>query len=190
MIRFFYAFGKSKFNEISDLSLFHQSIDAFHIHRMSCSTCGSKHSCSDFSSYSRHMISFENNSVICHKLTIPRVICNSCGHTHAILPDILIPFGSYSLTFVLTVLRSYFIGTEIIVALCSRFQISVATLYDWIHLFKSQKKLWLGVLRDHTLSSQNFLNILFSHEFQIQSFFSISGFSFLQQPQTTRFNSS
>jgi hypothetical protein len=190
MIRFFYAFGKSKFNKFSDLTLFSQSTDAFKAHHVVCPSCGAKHACSDFTSYSRHMISFENGSTICRDVLVARVICSSCTHTHAVLPDILIPFGSYSLSFVLTVLKCYFFRKSTVIALCADFHISVSTLYGWIHLFHLQKQLWFGVLLNASVSSLDFLEGLFLSGFSLPIFFLTFNASFMEQPKATRFNSS
>ena len=190
MIRVFYAFYKSKFMNISDLSLFHQAIEAFQTNQAVCPLCHAKYACAEFASYSRHLITYEKEAVVCHDITIPRVICASCGHTHAILPDVLIPYGSYSLRFILIVLRRYFLKSTPIVELCEAFHISVSTLYAWIQLFHSQKKLWLGFLKDNELSSSDFIRALFSGYFSPESFFRTFQFSFLQSSFTTHYDSS
>ena len=59
--------------------------------------------------YSRYMITIKGNQIESVLLRIPRIKCTSCGHTHAVLPEMLIPYSSYSLRFVLTVLRDYFL---------------------------------------------------------------------------------
>lgn len=112
MIRVFNAFCKSFFHNRSDLSIFHKTINDFDVSRAICPLCKAKYRCEDFSTYSRNMISFEKGEVTCHLLSIPRLMCASCNHTHALLPDILIPFGSYSLSFILKVLRAKFLGKK------------------------------------------------------------------------------
>ena len=38
------------------------------------------------------------------ELEVPRVCCESCRHAHSLLADALIPYGSYTLRFILHVL--------------------------------------------------------------------------------------
>jgi len=190
MIRFFYAFYKSKFMNISDLSLFHQAIEAFHVDQAVCPNCHTKYSCTKFTSYSRNLITYEKKASVCHNISIPRVMCSSCGHTHAILPDVLIPYSSYSLRFILIVLRRYFLRSTSIAELCEAFNISVSTLYAWIQLFHSQKELWLGFLKDAEVSSSDFIKSFFSGYFSTESFFRTFQFSFMQSTFTTHYDSS
>jgi len=190
MIRVFHAFGKSFFNYNSDLKRFNAVYDNLNIHSLTCPLCRAKSNCTYFSSYSRNLITFENGLNTCHTVSIARVICNSCGHTHAILPDHLIPFGSYTLSFVLKVLRSYFLGSKTITSLCEFFQISISTLYEWIKLFKEQKQIWLGVLNDATISVVKFIDEILSASKSVSSFYQITKTSFLQNFKTTRSNSS
>ncbi len=190
MIRVFNAFGKSFFQTKSDLVIFNNFMDNFQVDKATCPNCGAKHNCTFFSSYSRNMITFENSSNTCHNIVITRVFCNSCSRTHAILPDNLIPYGSYSLSFILTVLRAYFLGPKTITILCDYFQISISTLYGWVNLFKEHKHHWLGVLDDAITSSIKFIDDLFSKEVSLRLFYKIINVSFLEPFKTTLFNSS
>jgi hypothetical protein len=136
------------------------------------------------------MITFESGFNTCHTVSITRVFCNSCSHTHAILPDHLIPFGSYTLSFILTVLRAYFIGTKTITNLCDFFQISISKLYDWIRLFKEQKHIWLGVLNDAVISEVKFIDDILYCSKSVSSFYQITETSFMQNFKTTLSDSS
>jgi len=190
MIRVFHTFSKSFFSCNSDLKRFNAVYDNLNIHSLTCPHCGAKSNCTYFSSYSRNLITFENGLNTCHTVSITRVICNSCSHTHAILPDHLIPFGSYTLSFVLKVLRAYFLEKKTIISLCDFFQLSISTLYEWIKLFKEQKHIWLGVLNDAVISELKFIDNLFSCSMAVSSFYQITKISFMQNFKTTRSNSS
>ena len=190
MIRVFDAFGKSFFHCNSDLMIFNTFMNNLQVGTLTCPACGAKYNCTAFSSYSRHMITLENGLNTCYNISVERVICNSCHHTHAILPDNLIPFGSYTLSFVLTTLRAYFLGSKTVTSLCEYFQISVSTLYTWIKLFKEQKHIWLGLLRDSTTSPTNFIDDLLNHRISASTFYDFTQISFLQNFKTTHFNSS
>ncbi len=190
MIRVFNAFSKSFFQCNSDLVIFYNFMDTFQVDKVICPNCGAKYNCTFFSCYSRNMITFENGLNTCHSISITRVLCNSCNQTHAILPDHLIPFGSYTLSFILTVLRAYFLGSKTITSLCDLFQISISTLYDWIKLFKEQKHIWLGILDDAVTSPIKFIDDILNGLISVSFFYNLTKKSFLQSLKTTHSNSS
>ncbi len=190
MIRFFYTFGKSFLCCNSDLMTFNNSMNAFQVNSATCPDCSAKYNSTFFSSYCRNMITFENGLNTCHTVSITRVICNSCNHTHAVLPNHLIPFGSYTLSFILKVLRAYFLGAKTIKYLCDFFQISISTLYDWIRLFKEQKHIWLGILNDSVISVVKFIDDILCCSKSVSSFYQITKTSFMQNFKTTLSDSS
>lgn len=108
-------------------------------------------------SYSRYMITLKGNHIETEILQIPRVKCISCGHTHAILPEVLIPYSSYSIRFVLTVLKDYFLHIHTVEKICEMYQIAHSTLYVFRDLFLSHKKLVLGVLNDAQEKRSDFI---------------------------------
>lgn len=61
-----------------------------------CPKCGKTHLRLFNSSYSRNVIIKVNNILIKVKLVVPRLICENCGSTHAILPDFCVPLKQYS----------------------------------------------------------------------------------------------
>lgn len=190
MIRVFTIFSKMNFLKLSDYQLFLQAMQDFSKKSLPCPCCGSKHPTWRFhASYERHLISYEKGIPVCFLITITRWICSSCSHTHAILPEILIPHSSYSLFFILSLLRDYYLGTYSVATLCDKYQISVSTLYGWKKLFLLHKKLWLGVLEDSITSSAGFLSLISSvHSSDyLKLFFLSQGHSFLQGvSKTTR----
>jgi len=190
MIRVFYAFSKSKFNKVSDLSLFDEVSATFSLNDFICSKCGRKHDASYIQSYGRYLVTLEDDLVATHRISVQQVRCSSCDSIHAILPDCLLPHSSYSLAFILTVLKIHFLRSFTVESLCSKYSISVSTLYAWIKLFHLHKKLWLGLLRDNEVSTVDFLDRLLSSDFSSGIFFSLTAFSFMQGAFTTLFNSS
>jgi len=145
---FFKHFSESKFKR--DIDIFNDAIDNIDLFRLTCPHCKAKGRCKAFSSYSRMMVSIEDHTVITHWVTIPRVKCISCKHTHAILPSVLIPFGIYSLIFILTVLRTYYQNKFRVQQIYDMYEITHSTLYLWIGMLKRHKSMWLGVLKDST----------------------------------------
>lgn len=190
MIRVFHAFGKSFLNCHSDFDRFNAIYDNLDINSLVCPHCRAKFNCTYFSSYSRNLITFINTSNTCYDIAIIRVKCNSCLQTHAVLPEHFIPFGSYSLSFVLTVLRAYFLGSKTISYICNYFQIAMSTLYDWIRLFKEHKLIWLGLLKDASHQPIKFIDDLTGFILSLNDFYKLTRKSFLQRNQTTHSNSS
>jgi len=190
MIRLFYAFGKSLFSKSSDLTLFLEATQAFSSDAFLCPKCGRTHSCTELTPYPRYLISFDNSAVICHRINVRQVRCDSCASIHAVLPDCLIPHSSYSLPFILTVLRVHFLGANTVESLCLKYQISVSTLYAWIKQLYSHKHLWLGLLKNNEIPVSTFLLDILPTTFSTEQFFDTYNFSFLQYAFTTLYDSS
>ena len=61
-----------------------------------CPKCGKNHLKLFNSTYSRNVILKINNILIKVKLVVPRLVCENCGSTHAVLPDFCVPLKRYS----------------------------------------------------------------------------------------------
>lgn len=150
-----------------------------------CPSCGSRGNCVPHGKYTRSIIEYEAGKVVYRTVEIRRVRCGSCGHTHAVLPDHIVPYSTYSLLFILRVLAAYFLGLETVEELCGRYSISVSMLYEWKALFLEHKELWQGVLEDKETSPAEFIRRLFglpsySSDFS-EPFFLKTARSFLQR---------
>ena len=82
-------------------------MSSFRIEAETCPTCGQRGNCHVFAYYKRHLVDFVDVKVVCVQIRILRVICGSCGHTHAILSDAIIPYESHSILFILRVLGEF-----------------------------------------------------------------------------------
>ena len=134
-------------------------MDDFRPELQTCPCCGAKGSCRIHAYYDRSLVDFTGGGSVCHGLCILRLIC-SCGHTHAILPDFIIPYSGYGLFFLLRVLAEYFLRLSTVERLCERFSITLSQLRRWLQLFRKQKEEWLGVLSSMEESSLFFLKSL------------------------------
>lgn len=119
----------------------------------SCGRCGMVIHCY----YGRKLIDFEDGKPVESDICILRIACPSCEHTHAVLPDIIVPYSSHSLLFILQVLAAYFLRPESVEKICLRYEISLKRLYSWLKLWKTEKAHWLGVLAELETSSLAFL---------------------------------
>lgn len=112
-----------------------------------------------------------------------RVFCDSCEHAHAILPDVIIPYSSYSLLFILFILGEYFGGLHTIEQLCERFGISEKQFHKWLALWKSHKEQWLGMLDSSETDNATFYRQLIlrdSYSAFSMDFIRLTACSFLQ----------
>lgn len=179
MIRNFELFCNLKNVKQSESVLFKHSLDSFSPDNTLCPSCGAKGAYNPHGSYERYLIHLLNAAVTTETITVPRLKC-ACGHTHALLPACLIPYGSYSLFFILTVLRAYFLCHQTVALLCESFGISISTLYAWIRLYHTHKSLWLGILNNLETTSLDFLALLRKTPDFLPLFFGRMAFSFLQ----------
>ena len=148
--------------------------------KLSCASCNAERSLERHDGYQRYFIYIQNGKVKINLVAIPRFICSSCGGTHAYLPACIIPYSSYSLFFILTVLRLYYLKRFTVQRLCEKYLISISTLYHWIDVFRLHKSLWLDALNHVAMSEINFISNLQNEEGFLKLFFMKTNRSFMQ----------
>lgn len=183
MIRVFELFCKLNFIDFSAFDIFNQAMLTINIHEQICPFCKTAHpDWIKHAVYERYLISFENNHSVTYTILVTRYRCSSCGHTHAVLPEFIIPYQSYSFLFIITVMRAYFTKALTVEKICEKYDISISTLYSWKKLFLRHKKIWLGILNDSYTCPIYFLtSFTLEHRLkQLKLFFLTAGISFLQ----------
>lgn len=95
---------KLNFSFYSAKSRFLSFMKSFDPQKETCPSCGAKGQCRIYASYERYIVDLNDGKVVSEKIRITRVRC-TCGHTHAILPDLIIPYRQYSLPFILYILN-------------------------------------------------------------------------------------
>ena len=155
-----------------------------------CPACGSLDCCKPHDDYERYMITIHKGMRKEYRILIPRVICDSCEATHALIADVLIPHSSYTLRFILHVLRAYFNRDCTVEIMCERFGISISTFYDWKNLFKEHANLWLSALNRIYQVSIQAIDTFENIDKLPFLFFKRYGFSFLQAPKKTHYSRS
>ena len=183
MIRVFELFSKLNLNNFSAKEFFLKAMAEFKPSSYRCPYCKVKHpDWRRHAVYERWLISYENGRTVTDRLEITRYKCLSCGHTHAILPELIIPYQSYSFIFIISVMRDYYTHSLTVEGICDKYDISVSTLYSWKKLFLKNKKIWLGLLEDAYTSSLQFLDSFCdgSYLYALKEYFQIAGISFLQ----------
>ena len=108
-----------------------------------CPLCGSTGNCHIRDYYDRSLIDFCSRIQTRHSLCVILVFCDSCEHSHAILPDVMIPYSSFSLLFILRLLGQYFAACFTVEQLCERYGISQNRFYQWLSLWRFHKQDWL-----------------------------------------------
>ena len=167
----------------SSLSLFDASMTSFRSYEETCPYCHRKGDCRIHAYYDRFLVDFIGGRPVAHRLRITRVRCSCCRHTHAVLPDPLIPYDHYSLVFILHVLKSYFRRNMSISDICNLFMIDARQIYRWKALYLDHWREWHGLLRSAATEPLHSLAELshyepFSHFARF--FFRKTGITFMQ----------
>lgn len=137
--------------------LFESYMASFCPEREACPICGSSGNCHVHAYYGRRIIDFIHGKPVTQEITVLRLVCVSCGHTHAVLPDMIIPYSGYGLFFILRVLAEAFLDRSSVEALCERFRITRNQFYKWKQIFSQHKQEWLGMLEHSETSGLDFL---------------------------------
>ena len=184
MIRLFTALCKTRLKILSEGVLFQEATGGHRHLGKRCPRCGAVGKLSGYGDYGRDLSSFEDGKAVDRKVRPKRVKCGSCGATHALLPDIAIPYGRYSLVFVLTVLTAYFERATTVEKICVNFKIAISTIYEWKKRMVSDKELMLGMLISRKAPALGFLRgLLRSDRLSgiLREFYRNHGFSFMQR---------
>ena len=131
-------------------------MEGFRPELRTCPCCGAKGSCRIHACYGRSITDFINGKTVRHELCIMRLVC-SCGHTHAILPDFIIPYSGYGLFFILRVPAEYFAGLYTAEQICERFSITRNLFCHWLSKWRDHKEEWLGALPSMETSDLSFM---------------------------------
>lgn len=145
----------------SSKSLFDSFMDGFRPELRTCPCCCAKGYCHIHAYYGRFIVDFINGKPVRHDLCILRLVC-SCGHTHAILPDFIIPYSGYGLFFILRVLAEHFAGLYTVERICERFSITRRQFCRWLFLWHAHKKEWLGALSSMETTDRSFMKGILS----------------------------
>ena len=184
MIRLFTGLCKALFKELPDEEIFLEGTDKYGHYDKQSPCCGASGKLAPHGSCSRGLVYCKDGKVVATRVEPRRFKCAPCEKTHALLPDIIVPYSPYSLRFMLLVLIAYFEREETVVAVFERFGIAVSTLYEWKKRLALHKELMLGLLISQKTPALAFLEGLLgsarlSHA--LRDFFSRHAFSFLQR---------
>lgn len=107
------------------------------IKNIKCPKCYAKSNFSIHGHYNRHILFIlkSENFTVDHNVSITRVICNSCGSTHALLPDFVIPYKSFSFNSLFFIIQE--VSTSSAYKVSSNLNLSFQFIYSIIATFIS-----------------------------------------------------
>ena len=192
MVRLFIYLFKLDIHKLQTAdAIYNAAIKDFNIYTTPCPGCGAKGHLTRHDEYDHHLVDYYGNQLQEGSVAIRVVSCSSCGHTYTILPDLFVPRKSYSILFIMLVLRASFLRTESVQSLCRRYGISTSTYYAWKDRYRTHKSLNLSKLEKYFFEKDPHLtepaNIC-AGSF-LYDFYQRFGFSFLQYSKTAESHS-
>jgi len=134
-------------NSADRLAAYKNYIENLDLFQVECNFCHVKGCCVKDGHYSRnyllHKKDLDEGGT---KISIQRVLCRGCNHSHALLPEDIIPYGQFSIVFIFWVLAAYYLEERSINAVCKAYNISVQQFKRWKKTFFEQKQRYLGVM--------------------------------------------
>lgn len=183
MIREKTLYCKLLLTDISSEQVYSQCFADLQVLKTACTSCGVDGSLVRFAFYTRWIIDLIKGQPVAHQIRILRLMCGSCGHTHAVLSDCIIPYSQYSLVFILKTLSMVFLHADTIEHICDEEQITPAQIYRWKKLYLEHRSLWLTAA-ERLVTSENDLLDRILHESSpsdlLWQFYRLTGRSFLQ----------
>lgn len=182
MIRDRALFNKLLHDDLTPENRFKDYMAAFRPQLETCPCCGCRGNCRIHAYYYRYILDFRKGKPCCARIRVMRVIC-SCGHTHAILPDFIVPYRQHSLKYLVHALFAFYTRRGSVSRICSRFGLDSAFLYRLKGIYEDHKKLWLGAPMDARVSHPEFLRSLCLRSDisgLLHAFYQRLSFSFLQ----------
>lgn len=100
-------------------------------------------------SYKRHLVCYHDGHVCDRLMTVRSVLCSSCSSSHALLISVIIPYSSYSLGFLISLLYARLTRKfPSVLSLCAHFDISESTYYRIQKRFVLDSKQLMAALHD------------------------------------------
>lgn len=150
-------------------------------------SCGAKGKYNECGSYTRTLICYESGHVERYEVTVSRIECTSCGHSHALLAPVIIPYSPFSFHFVISLLYDFLTHKyNNVTALCLEYDISVSTLYRIYNRFIEDQKLMFGMLEVATTQAHKLVAKFLNTDFctiidsMLHDFYTRNRASFLQ----------
>ena len=104
--------------------------DITDIHRNICPCCHAKNKLIKYGNYERNISILVDDNVENYRVSVQRVICNSCNHTHALLPNFIVPYKIMALFSIAQIVQRASISSAY--KLAEVINLSVQMIYTYI----------------------------------------------------------
>ena len=141
--------------------MYTQFILTLNLFRLECNHCHCRGECVRHAYYTRQYVLEPHDLEEGTRIRILRVKCKHCGRTHAILPEEIVPYQKYTLSFIGTALDRHYTSGQTVEAVCDAMEIEPVLLYRWKKRFQEQKDRYLGRLESGKLNVREALGKLF-----------------------------
>lgn len=138
-------------NNLAVAELYEKAMSHLQFRELECPYCGEKGKFNRHGTYGRYIVEWIEGQKHCSSIRVIRFRCGSCSKTHTYLPPFLIPYTSYGMCFVLTVLIQYFKREITIDQICGKYDISESMLYRWVHAFENCYEKWIDLLKNEII---------------------------------------
>lgn len=120
------------FSSYQDRNSYVQSLmpDITDVHENVCPCCHAKNKLIKYGTYERNISILFDDSIENYKVHVQRLICNSCNHTHALLPNFVIPYKIMSICSIAQIVQRASISSAY--KLAEIINLSVQMIYAYI----------------------------------------------------------
>ena len=120
------------FSSYSEKNSYIQSLmpDITDIDRNICPYCHAKGKLIKYGTYERNLSVLVDNEVENYRISIQRVICTSCNHTHALLPNFIVPYKIMTIFSISQIAKRASISSAY--KLAETINLSVQMIYSYI----------------------------------------------------------
>lgn len=139
-------------------------INSGNLSKVTCGLCGSIGQLVFFCTYMRNITYIEDDNVKTYVLRLIRYKCTLCKRTHVMISGTqMIPYGRYTLGFILYVLCEYIRRKYTVRQIAEKYQISVSTLYAWRDRFNEHYELLKGKLEASERNSSESISDIYDN---------------------------
>ncbi len=122
------------FSSYKEKSSYVQSLmpDITNLHQQSCLCCHAKNQLIKYGTYQRNISILVDENIENYRVSIQRIMCKSCGHTHALLPNFVVPYKIMALFSIAQIVQRATLSS--VCKLSEIINLSIAMIYTYISL--------------------------------------------------------
>ena len=146
--------------------------DITDIDRNVCPCCHAKNKLIKYGTYERNLSILLDNEVENYRIYIQRVICTSCNHTHALLPNFIVPYKIMAIFSIAQIVKRATISS--VYKLAETINLSVKIIYTYIAIVLS----FFNDFKILNNSKQYFISQNFNEKYFVTNCISLSTSNF------------